>query len=67
MQNSQEIRELAYYLWISEGKPDGQANKHWQMAIKLAAEQRRGRAEDKTSTDPSEAKGLYEPAQPDQT
>jgi hypothetical protein len=67
MSNENEIRELAYYLWITEGKPNGQSDKHWQIATKMAAEQKNGRAASKTSTDPSEAKGTTEPAQPDQT
>ena len=26
------IREIAYFLWIEEGYPDGQAERHWQAA-----------------------------------
>ncbi len=33
----QRIREFAYQIWESEGKPEGQAERHWQMACKLAA------------------------------
>ena len=68
MANEHEIRELAYYLWVSEGKPSGQSDKHWQMAIKMAAERdKHGRSAEKRSTDPAEAKGTTEPEQPDQT
>lgn len=67
MPNEHEIRELAYYLWISEGKPTGQSDKHWQLATKMAVEQKNGRSESRSSTDPSEAKGTTEPEQPDQT
>lgn len=67
MTDEQEIRELAYYLWVSEGKPSGKSDKHWQLATKMAAEQKNGRVATKTSTDPSEAQGATEPAQPDQT
>lgn len=68
MPNEHEIRELAYYLWVSEGKPSGQSEKHWQRAIKLAEERdSQGRDASKRSVDPSEAKGTTEPAQPDQT
>lgn len=67
MPNEHEIRELAYYLWISEGKPTGQSDKHWQLATKMAAEQKNGRPESRRSTDPSEAKRTTEPEQPDQT
>lgn len=37
MPNEHEIRELAYYLWVSEGKPSGQTDLHWQIATKMAA------------------------------
>ena len=29
------VRELAYFLWIEEGCPDGQAERHWQAAEAL--------------------------------
>lgn len=32
----QRIREFAYQIWQAEGQPDGQAERHWQMARKLA-------------------------------
>jgi hypothetical protein len=31
------IRERAYRLWESEGRPDGRALAHWDMAEKLIA------------------------------
>lgn len=34
----QQIRELAYQIWESEGKPHGQEARHWDIACKLAAE-----------------------------
>ncbi|WP_373186904.1 DUF2934 domain-containing protein [Halopseudomonas sp.] len=30
------IRELAYQIWESEGRPEGQTERHWAMARKLA-------------------------------
>ncbi|MCS3840881.1 hypothetical protein HNR03_005509 [Pseudomonas sp. JAI111] len=30
------IREFAYQIWESEGKPEGQDARHWEMARKLA-------------------------------
>ncbi|MEE1924639.1 DUF2934 domain-containing protein [Pseudomonas sp. 148P] len=30
------IREFAYQIWESEGKPEGQEERHWDMARKLA-------------------------------
>jgi len=35
--NEQRIRELAYQIWETEGCPDGQASRHWELAYKLAA------------------------------
>lgn len=67
MPNEHEISELAYYLWVSEGKPSGQSDRHWKIATKMAAEQEDRHITPKSSADPSEAKGTTEPAQPDQT
>ncbi len=36
------VREFAYQIWESEGKPDGQADRHWDMAWKLAEAQTLG-------------------------
>ena len=36
------VREFAYQIWESEGKPDGQASRHWEMAWKLAEAQTLG-------------------------
>jgi hypothetical protein len=64
--NQQNVQELAYYLWISEGKPEGQSSRHWAIATKMVEEQNKfGRP--LRSTDPSEKKGSTEPEQPDQT
>ena len=30
------VREFAYQIWESEGKPQGQEARHWEMARKLA-------------------------------
>ncbi|MCM2130252.1 DUF2934 domain-containing protein [Larsenimonas rhizosphaerae] len=34
------IRLLAYRIWESEGCPDGQSERHWQMASRLVAAER---------------------------
>ncbi|CAN7521652.1 DUF2934 domain-containing protein [Pseudomonas sp. GL-B-26] len=34
--NDKRIREFAYQIWESEGKPEGQEARHWEMARKLA-------------------------------
>ena len=37
--NENRVREFAYQIWESEGKPHGQHHRHWEMACKLAANQ----------------------------
>ena len=40
-QRNARIRELAREIWDAEGRPDGQATRHWAMAERLVdAEQR---------------------------
>ncbi|MBV4458174.1 DUF2934 domain-containing protein [Pseudomonas sp. COR58] len=34
--DDKRIREFAYQIWESEGKPEGQQARHWEMACKLA-------------------------------
>ena len=64
----EEIQKLAHQLWESEGKPEGQSEKHWEKATILASETSdSGLTDLKKSIDPSEASGPTEPAQPDQT
>lgn len=36
--NENLIRDLAYQIWESEGRPHGQSARHWEMACKLADE-----------------------------
>lgn len=36
MDNDQRVRELAYQIWESEGRPEGQQERHWRMARSLA-------------------------------
>ncbi len=33
--DEQRIREFAYEIWVSEGKPHGEDARHWEMARKL--------------------------------
>ena len=37
--NENRVREFAYQIWESEGRPHGQDVRHWEMACKLAANQ----------------------------
>lgn len=34
--DDKRVREFAYQIWESEGKPVGQEARHWEMARKLA-------------------------------
>ena len=34
--DEKRIREFAYQIWESEGKPEGEEVRHWEMARKLA-------------------------------
>lgn len=36
MVDEQRIRETAYLLWEEDGRPIGQAHKHWELAKKIA-------------------------------
>ena len=66
--NEEVIRKLANQIWVAEGKPDGQAAKHWERARILASKANSpDQAVLKKSIDPSEASGPTEPFQPDQT
>lgn len=38
MSHENRIRDLAYQIWESEGRPHGQEARHWDIASKLAAE-----------------------------
>lgn len=34
------VRQLAYRIWESEGRPEGQEQRHWEMALKIVAAER---------------------------
>ncbi len=40
----QRIREAAYHLWEKDGRPAGQADRHWEMARKIAEDAERQQA-----------------------
>ncbi len=44
-EEEQRIRERAYYIWLAEGRPEGRADKHWQLAKDKIAAERRGNAD----------------------
>ena len=37
MSTEQRIRELAYHLWIKEGRPEGHHDEHWKEAARRIA------------------------------
>ncbi len=68
MNTDHAIRELAHQLWVFEGKPEGEAKKHWaQASIEVAQKNDNIDRNPKKSTVPSDANGSIEPEQPDQT
>jgi len=66
-QQEQRIREFAYEIWQSEGCPEGQDARHWEMARKLVETQgsvppaKPARAR-KTATKPVDATPADKPA-----
>ena len=34
-ERDQRVREIAYFLWVGEGCPDGEAERHWGAAEAL--------------------------------
>lgn len=49
----QRVRELAYHLWLEEGKPQGRAQAHWDKARELAAIEEN----QKLATEPNPVRG----------
>jgi hypothetical protein len=54
--NDQRIREIAYFIWEEEGRPEGQADRHWRAAQKIVESQdaERKNAEDEPLGKPAE-------------
>jgi len=48
------IRQLAAEIWEAEGRPDGQALRHWGMAERLVDAEIRAAAEDHDQPDATE-------------
>lgn len=48
--NDQRVREFAYHIWESEGRPHGQAARHWEMACKLANSQSKNKSKPQSGT-----------------
>lgn len=65
----QRVRMLAYRLWESEGRPEGQEARHWEMAERIveAENAREEEQEWQGATDePSPLEGEEPPAEPDE-
>lgn len=52
----QRIRELAYQIWESEGRPDGENERHWQMATRLVQGEQQGDLQPRVGESPRAAK-----------
>ena len=65
----QRVRMLAYRIWESEGRPDDQDDRHWEMAERIVeAENAREEEQDwrAASDEPSLLEGEEPPAEPDE-
>jgi len=58
--DDKHIREFAYQIWESEGRPEGQEARHWEMAHKLA--QAQALAPSKAAPKATKAKAAAKPA-----
>ena len=58
--DDKHIREFAYQIWESEGRPEGQEARHWDMAHKLA--QAQALAPSKAAPRAAKAKAAAKPA-----
>jgi hypothetical protein len=55
MDLEKRIREIAYSLWVAEGYPVGQEDRHWRIAEQMAAEEDRRRLQTKEPLEPKPA------------
>jgi hypothetical protein len=55
-QEEERIREFAYRIWQEEGFPDGQAERHWEMARQAVAAERADRLRNAVGLDGPEKK-----------
>ena len=65
MNSEQRIRELAYQIWESEGRPEGEDARHWQMAIKLLDSEQKGDLQPAPEKKPAARKPRAKAAPPD--
>jgi hypothetical protein len=56
-----QIRERAYVIWEQEGRPLGQADRHWEMAEKAVGALARSSVDDELLATVEEAAGFDAP------
>jgi len=61
MIHENKIRELAYQIWESEGRPQGRAVRHWELACELAESEVDGYIPPVTRVSPLDAIEQQEP------
>jgi len=64
MVHENKVRELAYQIWESEGKPQGRAIRHWELACELAESEVDGCIRPVTQINPLDAIEQQEPEEP---
>jgi len=68
MIDDQTIRQLAHQIWVSEGKPEGQSERHWaQASMQIDQKKEANKKNTQKTNHPSKAADSTEPEQPDQT
>src|SRR5690606_21447695 len=56
--NEEEVRKHAYQIWESEGRPQDQALRHWEMAQKIAASQNQLEHQERSNTSKAKARSV---------
>ena len=62
--DEKRIREFAYQIWESEGKPVGEEERHWDMARKLAEAEALAPKGEPRKRAPAKPKAAAEPKAP---
>lgn len=63
MTDESRIREIAYQIWLVEGQPEGQHERHWDMARKLVEAEQQQPPSPSTATE-SRPKPVMAPPPP---
>ncbi|MGK7871147.1 DUF2934 domain-containing protein [Falsiroseomonas sp. E2-1-a20] len=51
-QHESQLREIAYFLWIDEGCPEGRAEDHWMLACGMLSVRAASAPEEEAKTPP---------------